>query len=132
MAFYKKYQNPQITMINPDPFRSDALLRDEIRQVLVYRKLLAQMAGIQPADAQKEYDKLKTQLVEPAKYHLRLINVSTKEKAQAIIARLNLNVPFETEALKESEDKATAARNGDAGTFPETYLERTAKGLLDA
>ncbi len=133
MAFVKKYpQNPNLTMVAQDPFRSDTDLRNQIKQILVYRKLLVQMANIQPADLQRQYDILKNQLQDPAKYHLRIIVVRDKNKAQQILDRLNHNVPFETEALKESEDKRTAAQNGDAGTIPEPVLQQRMKSLYDA
>src|SRR5439155_19878709 len=56
---------------------------------------------------------------------------STKEKAQQVLSRLNQSVPLETEALKDSEDQRTAAKNGDAGEFTEVQLS-SAPALLAA
>jgi parvulin-like peptidyl-prolyl isomerase len=63
---------------------------------------------------------VKSQLVglEPDQYHLRLIDIKDRSKAQKALDSLNKGVPFETVALTQSEDPNSQPKSGDIGFVP--------------
>lgn len=123
----KKYmqQNPQfsqITLIPPDPFRTDADWRRDARIAVAYRNLVMASVKLTPYDSKKLFEQIKAALGTPEKYHLRLIDVKSQAKAQSALETLKKGVPFQTVALTQSEDKNSAQRNGDIGEQPAAQL----------
>jgi len=131
IAFAKKYQqNPQATMVNPDPFRDENGWREDVRRVLTYRALIMSNTKMPEDELKKEYEKFRSQLKEQNTYHLRLVDTRTEAKAKEALAALNSGVAFETVALKHSEDPVSGPRSGDVGTVPEQYLTNLVPGIL--
>jgi parvulin-like peptidyl-prolyl isomerase len=113
VAFAKKTPNPQLTWIAMDPFRSDAEWTREARLALIMRKLALQPLSISDQDLQKIYVQIKKQLTPPDRYRVRVVYLTSMQKADAALASLKKGVAFETVALTQSEDKASAAKNGE-------------------
>ncbi len=131
IAFAKKYQqNPQATMVNPDPFRDEKGWHEDVRRVLTYRALIMSNTKMPEDELKKEYEKFRGQLKEQNTYHLRLVDTRTEAKAKQALAAINSGVAFETVALKHSEDPVSGPRSGDVGTVPEEYLRNLVPGIL--
>lgn len=115
VAFAKKYNHPAVTLMPGDPFRTEEDWQRDARIALVIRNLWLAPLDLKEADARKIYDQIKTQLVERDQYHLRLIDTKTQAKAQKALDSLKKGVPFETVALKESDDPSSAKDGGSIG-----------------
>jgi hypothetical protein len=130
IAFAKKYQgNPQATMVNPDPFRDDALWKDDVRRVLAYRGLILANVKMTEDELKKDYEKYRKELTAPNKLQLRVVDTRTEAKAKEAYAALQKGVAFETVALKHSEDPVSGPKSGDIGEVPEPDLERMAPAI---
>jgi|YelNatPaOPRAMG01_1025707.scaffolds.fasta_scaffold10015_3 parvulin-like peptidyl-prolyl isomerase len=113
VAFAKKESNPQLTWIPPDPFRTDDEWTRVARIALIERKLAMAPLNITENELHQAYNQLKAKLTPPDTYRVRVIMNSTMQKAQAALASLKKGVDFKTVALTQSEDKASAAKNGE-------------------
>jgi Parvulin-like peptidyl-prolyl isomerase len=111
----------QVTMVQPDPTRTEADWRRDVRVALIRRNIAAAPLKITDDEIKKQYDVLKGQLTPPDEYHLALIDVSSPQKANTALTTLK-NVPFETVALTQSEDLASKPRQGDIGWMRSTTL----------
>ncbi|MFH0810711.1 MAG: peptidyl-prolyl cis-trans isomerase [Pseudomonadota bacterium] len=108
----------------------------QARTVILARGVHERMAAdvkISEEDARRDYEKNLDKFSVPAQFRLRHIQVKTKAKAEAILARLKKGESFENIAKKESQDSSTAQRGGDMGWQisgrMESAFERVATGL---
>lgn len=127
VAFAKKY--PQYSSLPRDPIRTDAEYEREARLQIVVRRLAAQPLKLGPQDYQKTYELYKAQLREPDQHKLHVIATGSEAKAQEALQVLKKGVPFETVAIKYSEDPNVQRNSGDVGWVPDTVLPQS---LLDA
>src|SRR5262249_17121370 len=121
IAFAKKYPSAPGSL-TPNPFRTDAEVRNDAKLNLCLRNLLIQPLKIAPADVQKVYDMAKSRLVQPAQLHLRLIVKTDQAKALEALKSVEKGVPFDKVALKESDDPGSRQKGGDIGFLPENRL----------
>jgi parvulin-like peptidyl-prolyl isomerase len=122
IAVAKKYaQNQAMSMMPPNPFRTEDDYKQEARMALIQRGLALAPLKITPEDIKKKYEEIKGQLTEEDKYHLRVIQVSSAEKAQKALDTLK-KVAFETVVLTQSEDPNSKAKSGDIGIVPQGAL----------
>jgi hypothetical protein len=116
MEWAKKY--PRLsTQLGHDTEHSEAETRRDMRVQLAFRNMTLKPLNITRADLQKVYDDpLERQRIAiPDRYHLRLITVGTPQKAKDALDALNKNVPFETVALKMSDNPLGRQNSGDIG-----------------
>ena len=65
---------------------------------------------------------MKPQLTPEDQYHLRVIQVSSEDRAKKVEDTLAKGVAFETVALTQSEEPNSKAKSGDIGNVPQTAL----------
>ncbi len=129
VPFAKKYQqNAEIVVMMPDPGRVDVDWKRDSRLALIRKALAMKPLNITDADVKNWYDNHKAQLTPADSFQLRVIDCSTKEKADKALAAI-AKVPFETVALTQSEDPISKGKGGDIGTIPQTSLP---VGILNA
>ncbi len=121
VAFAKKYQDPRYTLMPQDPFRTEEDWRRQAKSALSFRKMALAQSTVKEADLKAKYEQLKPRLKEQDQFHLRLIDIKEKAKAEKSLAKL-AKLPFETVALTDSEDPISGPRNGDIGTIQEGLL----------
>jgi len=122
IAVAKKYQqNQAMSLMPPNPFRTDDDFKHEAKLALIQRGLALAPLKITPEEMNKKYEELKPQLTEEDKYHLRVIQVTSPEKAQKALDTLK-KVAFETVVLTQSEDPNSKAKSGDIGVVPQGAL----------
>ena len=119
---------PQVVGVNP--YRTEVLMRRDAEMQIAMRNLMAKPLNITDADVQSQYNRNKTSLVEPRQYRLRIVEVSTEDKAQAALGKLAKGISFETVALTDSEDPSLRARSGDAGYLPEPAMPASLRAAL--
>jgi hypothetical protein len=119
---------PQVVGVNP--YRGEALMRRDAEIQVAMRNLMAKPLNITDADVQSQYDKNKASLVEARQYRLRIVEVSTEDKAKAALGKLAKGISFETVALTDSEDPSLRARSGDAGYLPEPAMPASLRTAL--
>jgi parvulin-like peptidyl-prolyl isomerase len=130
VAVAKKYQSNQMLALLPNnPFRSEDDYKREARLTLIQMGLAMAPLKITPDELNKKYDQYKAQLTPEDQYHLRVIQVSTPEKAQKALDTLNKGVAFETVALTQSEEPNSRNKSGDIGNVPQGAMPPQ---LLDA
>jgi len=118
LAFARRY--PQAVGLSP--YRTEEMAKRDARLQVAVRNLMAKPLNITDAEIQAEYDRLKSRLVEPKQYHLRIIEVNSEDKAKAAAAKLAKGISFETVALTDSDDPSLRSRSGDAGLLPEPAM----------
>lgn len=126
LAFARRF--PQA--VGPNPYRSEESAKRDARMQVAMRNLMAKPLNITDKDLQAEYDKLKSQLVEPKQYRLRIVEVNTEAKARATLDKLKKGISFETVALTDSEDPSLRARSGDAGYLPEPGMPPSLRSAI--
>lgn len=126
LAFARRY--PQAA--GASPYRTEEMAQRDARLQVAMRNLMAKPLNISEADIQAEYEKLRPQLVEPKQYRLRIIEVSSEEKAKAAAEKLRKGISFETVALTDSDDPSLRARSGDTGFLPEAAMPASLRDVL--
>jgi parvulin-like peptidyl-prolyl isomerase len=122
-AVSKKYQaNPTLSILPNNPFRTDEDLKREARLALIQRGLALGPLKITPDEIQKRYEQMKPQITPEDQYHLRVIQVSSADKANKVLDTLKKGVAFETVALTQSEEPNSKAKSGDIGNVPQGAL----------
>jgi parvulin-like peptidyl-prolyl isomerase len=125
VPFAKKWQQfPPITLMAGDPFRTEADWRRDAKLALIRRNIVIPALKLTEAEIKSTYDKIKGQITPKDQYHLRVIDVKTRDKAQKALEALK-KVAFETVALTQSEDPQSRAANGDIGTMPADALPQS-------
>lgn len=133
VEFAKKYpQDPMVTWIAPDPFRTEDDWKRDGRIALLTRKMAFAPLKITDKEIQNIYESKKAALTPPDKYHLRVIIVRSVAKAELCLASLKKGVAFETVALKESEDQTTRSKSGDVGMIPAKVNNPILQPTVDA
>jgi len=126
VALAKKFQNrqefPVLTFMQPDPFRTEEDWQRDAKMALIFRGLVKAPMNLKEEEVRKLYDRIKTLLAERDQYHLRLIDIVNKAKAQKALESLLKGVPFETVALKESDDPVSGRNSGDIGWQPDVQI----------
>lgn len=118
LAFARRY--PQA--VGASPYRTEEMAKRDARLQVAVRNLMAKPLNITDAEIQAEYDKLKSRLVEPKQYHLRIVEVNNEAKAKAAAEKLKKGISFETVALTDSDDPSLRSRSGDTGFLPEPAM----------
>ena len=104
IPFAKKYQqNPQLTLLSPDPSRTDTTWRHDVRLALMRRNLAMAPLKITEDDIKKEYETVKGKITPPDQYHLRMIDVKTNDKALKALESLKTAVALQTELDRGSK-----------------------------
>ncbi len=125
-AFARRY--PQA--VGANPYRTEeGAIRDAELQVAM-RNLMAKPLKITDAEINEEYDRLKSELVEPRQYRLRIVETADKARAEAAADKLKKGISFETVALTDSDDPSLRARSGDTGLLPEPAMPAAMKAAL--
>jgi parvulin-like peptidyl-prolyl isomerase len=123
VPFAKRWQQqPLLTFMDYDPFRTDADWKRDCKVALARRTLVMKPLKLTEAEIKDLYEKLKPQITPPDQYHLRVVDVKDPAKAQKALETLKKGVAFETVALTQSEDPQSRGQNGDIGTMPANGL----------
>lgn len=123
VAIAKKYQqNQMLSVMQNNPFRSEDDYKREARITLTNIGLALGPLKITQDEINKKYEQYKSQLTPEDQYHLRIIQVSSPEKAKKVLDTLTKGVAFETVALTQSEEPNSKAKSGDIGVVPQSAL----------
>ncbi len=123
VAVAKKYQqNSTLSLLTPNPFRTEDDYKREAKLALIQRGLAIAPLKMTQDEIKKKYEEYKSRLTPEDQYHLRVIQVNSAEKAQKALDALKKGVAFETVALTQSEEPNSKAKSGDIGIVPQGGL----------
>lgn len=126
VAYAKKsFANPNgaaLTLMQQNPFRSDADWKRDAKVALIQRGLAVAPLKISPEDQKRKFDEVKSMLTPADKYHLRILDSTTEAKANQALDALKKGVAFETVALQNSNSVSPGSKDGDIGVIDATSL----------
>jgi hypothetical protein len=129
VAFSKKYRD---RFMPPDPHRDEAGWRRQARLSLEFRKMTIAQSNLKDADVHSKFVELKPFLKSPDEFHLRVIDIEDKAKADLALQQINKGMEFQTVALTQSDDPVSRPRMGDIGFVPEPALQQQMPHLAAA
>ena len=129
VAFAKKYRD---RFMPPDPHRDEAGWKRQARLSLEFRKMALAQSNLKDSDIHAKFEELKPFIKSPDEYHLRVIDIEDKAKADVALQSINKGMEFQTVALTKSDDPISAPRMGDIGFVPEPALQQQMPHLAAA